>query len=321
MRGWNNMESNAKNFEKMSLEEKIEYLKLVRSSYTKKTGKNVFQNLMTNLYPFLRNYDYKIQGLENLPDDGRGIFVCNHSNSHDFFTANEVFKKINSNVSVFAADDDLDIFTKTLFSSCNAVLIDRNDKASIERGIINFSEKVINGLPGVIFGEGTWNLHPYKPMQQIKLGSSRISSMTDVPIIPTIFQYVEKDGVCTKESDLYDCCIVRFGKPIVISKTDSLIEQTQKLQTVMEQNRQDIWKSIGINRKNLGDVDKDIYLNHTYLKKFGAFGFEYDSLSEQQHLYFPKNIQVENEFCLNENNEFAPGITDKKTGKKYVKLK
>lgn len=51
-----------------------------------------------------------------------------------------------------------------------------------------------------------------------------------------------------------------------------------------------------------------MYLNHLYLKKFKAFGFKYNSEWEAQFL-----LDKENEYCMNENGEFVPGILGERT--------
>ena len=65
---------------------------------------------------------------------------------------------------------------------------------------------MLEGRDGVIFGESTWNLHPVLPMHNIKKGGTTISAITQAPIIPTIFEYVEQDGPVKSESALYKKC-------------------------------------------------------------------------------------------------------------------
>lgn len=266
---------------------------------------NLIQKSIKSIYPFLRNYNYEIRGMENIPKNGKCLLVCNHSNSHDYFTAQELFKGIGSEVSVFAADDDLNVLSTFIFSKTNAVLADRNNKKSLEYGVIDFANFLMDGMPGVIFGEATWNIHPYKIMQNIKLGAAHLGAITKIPILPTIFEYVETENLCTKEKELYKKCIIHIGKPIIIDRGESLARQTYKIQSVLEGMRLDLWNET--NRS----IKKELYLNHTYLKKFGALGFEYDSESELKYLHFRKEERPENEYHLNELMEFVPGVTKK----------
>lgn len=303
-----------KELENLSLKDKIKYFNTLKNICinNKVSSDNlIVDSVVTKISPFLRNYNYEIIGKENIPSDGKGLFVCNHSNSHDFFTAHEVFNKLGTNVSVFAASDDLGLATRFIFNSCNAVLIDRNSRESINEGIIKFSSNLIAGIPGVIFGEATWNLHPFRPMQQIKIGSAKISAITELPIIPTIFEYVEYPKVCRKEKELYSKCIVNFGKPIIVSRNENLVKQTNNIQFVLEKMRLSLWKEIGTERSSILDINKEIYLNHTYLKKYDAFGYTYDSLGESKYLFSNNKQPVENEFCINEKGEFGPGVTKK----------
>ena len=146
--------------------------------------------MIVQLYPILRNYEYEIIGMEHIPDNGNALFMCNHSNSHDFFTIHEIFEKIGINVSVLAASDDLNIFTKLLFQISDATLFDRSVKSSVEKAMGTYCAKLLEGSAGALFGEATWNLHPYRPMQPLKIGGAKIGAITEKLIVQTIFEYV-----------------------------------------------------------------------------------------------------------------------------------
>ena len=77
--------------------------------------------------------------------------------------------------------------------------------------------------------------------------------------------------------------------------------------------RTKIWSDYMIKRASLKDIDPLMYLNHTYIKKFKAFGFTYDSAKEQEFLLFLNGEPKENEYTINSAGEFVPGITEKKT--------
>lgn len=51
-----------------------------------------------------------------------------------------------------------------------------------------------------MFGESTWNLHPLLPMQKLKAGITLVSLITEKPIIPVIFEYVESAQICKKKA-------------------------------------------------------------------------------------------------------------------------
>lgn len=305
----------AKEIEKLDEKSKLEYFDKLRdySNSLEKTNKlkTVSKKLIEHIAPMLRNYDLDIIGENNIPDES-AVFMCNHSNSHDFFTVAEAFGEVGRSVTTFAAKDCLDFFSSQIFKVGDATLIDRTDKQSSLNGMMEFSKKIIDGTDGAIFSEGTWNLHPIKPMQNIKVGGTQTALIAKTVVVPTVFEYVEVPDIVSKESELYTRCIVSFGKPIVVNINDNIFEKTMEIQKTIENMRIELWKKLGIKKNSLNDINKEIYLNHTYLKKFGAFGFEYDSEQESQFLLKDKDGNYENEYHLDENGNFVPGVTQKK---------
>ena len=305
-----------KKIAELSIEDREKYYNMVReycdalkvNIESKKIGKKI----VSMIAPHLRNYDLDIVGVENIPKEDSAVYICNHSNSHDFFTLHEAFGDINRNVSPFGATDCLDFFSLQLFKIGDVTLIDRTDKQSSLDGLMTFTQKVIEGEDGIIFGEGTWNLHPTKPMQGIRTGGVQSAVISKKVIIPTIFEYVEVPDLVDKEKDLYTKVIVQFGKPIIVKQDDDIIEKTILVQKTMEEMRLNLWKKLGIKKDSLDDINKEVYLNHTYNKKFNAFGFNYDSEYESQWLAKDKDGKVINEYTLDENNQFVPGVTQKR---------
>ena len=299
--------------EKLSILEKKEYYKKIREECLMKKDNQVQigQNIIKSIYPFLRKYKVEIQGDENIPKDSNVLFVVNHSNSHDIFNAYEVLSLLDRKGSVMVATDCLNPITVEIFNVSNATLLDRRNREDRYNSIVSLSKKILSGKDGVIFGEGTWNLHPILPMHNIKCGSSKISAITQVPIIPTIFEYVENDGLFIKDSELFKKCVIRFGKPIVFNYNESLIDNTNKVKDSMVVTRKQIWNDFNINKKSINEIDPEIYINHTYAKKFKALGFTYDSKKEQEFLLFLGNEKKENEYTIDDNGILKPGITEK----------
>ncbi len=276
------------------------------------------QDLIKYVYPKLREYELEIQGEENIPRDSSVLFLVNHSNSHDIFTAYEVLSALQRRGSVMVATDCLNPLTAGVFGISNATLLDRRKNEDRKNSILKLSKKILTGNDGVIFGEGTWNLHPILPMHNIRTGAATVASITQVPIIPTIFEYVEKNDLFTSESPLYKKCIIRFASPITIDGNEDIIRQTNDTKEKISRLREGIWRDYGIFRSDISDVDQELYLNHTYLKKFKAFGFTYDSAKEQEFLLFLGNESHENEYHLNQDGEFVPGVTEKNKGLEKV---
>lgn len=308
---------------KLSVTEKKEYYEYLKEyCLTLKANPNVSvgQKLISFIAPIQRNFDYEIRGAENLPNDG-AVIVCNHSNSHDFFTALESFNKLSLPVSVFAANDDLNALSNSVFSFANATLVNREDKESCQEGLFELTAKIINNNYGVIFGESTWNLHPYRAMNALKLGPANSALISEKLVVPTIFEYVEVPNLCKKEKELYQKCIIEFGKPVKINMETNIVKQMLDIERKMIIMRKRLWEELDILKNNKKDVDPNRYVNHTWLKKFDALAFTYDSESEFKYLYFRPYTLKANEYHFDENGEFVPGITKKEDKEKVLKLK
>lgn len=301
------------NLENLTLSQKKEYYEKMRQQCLLiKDNQLCFgQDVIKSVYPFLRQYKLEIQGEENIPKDSNVLFLVNHSNSHDIFTAYEVLSLLKRRVSVMVATDCLNPLTTEIFNISNATLLDRRKKEERENSVLALSRKIISGNDGVIFGESTWNLHPILPMHNIRKGVATVSAISQVPIIPTIFEYIEEDGILKTEGQLYKKCLIRFGKPVVISYDENFIVQSNRTRDEMIKIRRQIWKDYNIRKSCISDIDPLVYINHTYLKKFKALGFTYDSLKEQEFLLFLKNELKENEYTIDFEGKFRPGITEK----------
>lgn len=301
----------------MSVEEKLAYYKRLRNDCKDLISPNknmsLGQKAISKFYmPQFYDKKLEIENSESVFTNTPSIIVCNHSNAHDIFSMYIAMQKLGINTSVMVATDCLNPLSISIFSLSNATFLDRNDRVSSANSIIESSAKVLSGQTLIIFGESTWNLHPTKLMHDLKRGSAMISAITEAPVIPAILEYVEVDQPVKKESDIYKKIILRFGEPQITTAKDDMHSKTAQIQTEMKQIRENIWKQNGINRASLSEVDPEIYINHTYLKKFGCFGFSYDSQKEQKFIRSSDNLPVENEYALSENNELIPGITYKK---------
>ena len=297
------------NFQKVKY---YEILKEYSEALEIKKKSQIMKKAVISLCPLLNGVNVEMRGLENIPKNDSAIFICNHSNSHDMFTVQQVFKLLGRNVTVLVGQDCLSCLSNTAFYFLDATFINRRDKASAELGTFEMAHKILAGQDGVIFGEGTWNIHPIKPMHHLKIGGAKLGAITSKMVIPTIFEYVESPGIITKESNLYQKIIVTFGTPISIDPQEELISQISKIESIMIDMRKQIWDFLNINKESLATINQEEYLNHTYLKKFAAFGFTYDSLYESQFLLSLDGRPVENEYHLDLNHEFVPGVTLKR---------
>lgn len=297
----------------LSISERKEYYKKLREECIRLKDRqlHIGQGIIKSVYPILREYKLELEGVENIPKDSNALFIVNHSNSHDIFTAYEVLSALKRQGSVMVATDCLTPITTEIFNISNATLLDRRKKDERQDSIFKLSHKMLEGKDGVIFGESTWNLHPVLPMHNIKKGGSIISAITQAPIIPTIFEYIEQHGPVKSENDLYKKCVIRFGKPIIINPSENLIQQTSIIRDYMRNMRIQLWHDNDIIRTDIGDIDPLVYVNHTYIKKFKALGFTYDSQKEQEYLLFLNDELRENEYTIDDKSNFVPGIIQK----------
>lgn len=295
-----------KEVETLSNKEKQEYyLRLRRFCYGKHFFSITCKRIIALISPHLRNFELEIRGTENLDIDSNAVFVCNHSNSHDFFTTEEVFSRIKRSITPLGAWDGLNFFSRLLFALGDVTFFKRDEKESTERGMLKLCSKILAGRDAIIFAEATWNLHPIKPMLEIKAGSVFVALVTGKPIIPVIYEYVEKRYICEREKDLYSKCIVTFGKPIECSAEESIFDITAKLQKQMENMRHSLWVELGIIRDSLNDINTDVYLNHLDLKKNKAFGYKY--ITERESLFLlNRGKETENEYWIDEKGNFVP---------------
>lgn len=304
-----------KKIEELSDLEREAYFKELRDISLQlpiKKKSEITRRALVAICPMLNGIEVELRGIENVPENDSAIFTCNHSNAHDMYTTQETFHRLGRIVSTFAGSDCLSPFAKTAFSLLNTSFVDRLDKESGKTATCELINRVSNGQDICIFPEATWNIHPQKPMHDIKLGSANIGAASGKLVVPMNYEYVEIPDIVKKESEIFEKVIVTFGKPIKIDPRLSMIDQTILIQKALTAIRLNTWQELGIDKTHLSDRDIEVYLNHTYYKKFGAFAFEYDSAYEAQFLYSNDGIPVDNEYHLDSQGRFVPGVTLKR---------
>lgn len=303
-----NCQKTLKEIESLLPNERKQYYQMVRdyciAEIPLKTYGSVKRRIAFVISKFMRRYKLEIRGIENIQANDSAIYVCNHSNSHDFFTLTETFVKINKKVTPLAAEDGLNWISRMMFGLGNSSFINRNDKKVTKTGELGLCKGLLNGISTIIFAESTWNLHPTKAMLPIKAGPVEIALITGKKIVPTIFEYIEVDHECKKESELYSKCIVSFGEPITVNYSDSIFIQADVIQSKMEEMRYSLWEEFGV-KKTIDDIDRDLYMNHLRLKKTFIGGYTYDSRTEASYIRRVNGV-CENEFYIDEEKRFVP---------------
>lgn len=121
---------------------------------------------------------YKLEGIENIPDEGRAVVCANHTSYWDPVMVGVALKRKPG----FIAKEELFRFKPfgTLLKSLGAFPLKRG---SGDLGVVKTSVSILrqDGLL-VIFPEGTRAKNGIKP--EPKTGAIRIAKMADSPIIP-----------------------------------------------------------------------------------------------------------------------------------------
>lgn len=244
---------------------------------------NIKSSAIHKIYRVIAKYSRKYElevdysNLNNI--EGPVIFSANHSNAHDFYTAQEIFYK---NVNVLGGSDDVDKITYLLFSMVDMIFCDRRDKTSRQKSVEEMKTKLANGNSILLFPESTWNIHPSKLMLPLRMGIVKIAAESGKPIIPIIFEYIDNDIICKDESEMFTKCIVRFGDPIHVSKDDDYEEKLNELRDSMATIRWGIWEEQG--QFSRDEIDINVFINHDQIKTHHG-SYIYDWQSEQEYIY------------------------------------
>lgn len=164
-----------------------------------------------------RAYNIKIEGLENIPEDGSGIVAANHISFLDSFFLPLVIPR---RVTYLAKAEYWDSWkTRWFFDLVGQIPVRRDDSkkslAALEAG-----ERVLNkgGLLG-IYPEGTRS--PDGRLYRGKTGVARMAAQCNVPVVPVGLigtrEIMPKDA---KMPHLRGAVTLRFGKPMRVAKPD-----------------------------------------------------------------------------------------------------
>ncbi len=275
-----------KEIEKLNSDERKRYFNNFREASLKMHVSNLHigSNIIELVGPKLRNFEFFIEGEENIPKNVPVVFGSNHSNSHDIFIGYEVLAKLGIRGSIMVAKDCLNPFTINLFRIAGSTLLDRRIKKSRQHSMMEMNKRMCNKQAGWIFVEGTWNLFPGKVNQEPHVGIVNIASATDGVMIPVSMLYKERPGIITKEKDLYIDCKVRFGKPIVPDPNKTPLQNIAAFKEAFDELRKEHLKENKMYYESIDQVPVMEYLDHTIIKMFKALGFKFRQTHEAQFL-------------------------------------
>lgn len=265
---------------------------------------NSIQIIYSRIAKELNKFNIEFIGLENIPDSPC-MFICNHSNSHDFYTIQQLFDVLNRRVSVLVGSDCLNLPSRILFQLGSSIMVDRRIAEERHNSKKIMFDKLNSASDVFVFGEGTWNLHPYKLMQPISKGAVEVGCDADAYILPVVFEYVEVKAPVISDEQLFKKCIIKFAEPLKIRYNSNVIIATAMIEEQMSAMKAHLKKENNCFYQSLDDVDADIYVNHTYYKKNTPL-FKFDSDYEAQFLRKVNGIEQDNEFVKNESGLLVP---------------
>lgn len=169
------------------------------------------------LIPFTMHFVKQINGLENVPENGKFVVVANHESYIDPPIIKAIFDR-NFNVVVhFLTKKEAynNLFKNFFFESVGTIKVNRGKKD--DDAIKLAVKKIKHGFPIGIFPEGTrskdGNLH------RGKTGAVRIALLAKCPIIPVGINNTYELWPPNRKFPKYKKeVVVNIGKPINLSK-------------------------------------------------------------------------------------------------------
>lgn len=159
--------------------------------------------------------------------NGPVIFAVNHTNSHDIPLACKV---IEDRASVLAGDEIRYDINGLLLTLNDVTWVTRHNARSRWQSKYDICLKLLNGLPNIMFVEGTWNWTENKPMLPFNWGIIEIAQITECPIVPLVLEYTPTS------------CIIKLGDPIYVSIYDDKKKAIDNLRDTMSTMRWYIWE-------------------------------------------------------------------------------
>ena len=170
--------------------------------------------------PFSVFFYSKIEGKENIPYQDGFIIASNHLNSYDQFYISRALGK--RQFYGLAASTVNGTVRGKLFDMLGcAVYIDRNDKASKEKGEEELVTKLVNDQIVLIFPEGTRKNKTEEGKKELllpfKLGAVSMAQKTGAGILPISLYYGKNK-------------YLKIGELIFVKPEDDLVEVNKRLE-------------------------------------------------------------------------------------------
>ncbi|GGF31604.1 putative 1-acylglycerol-3-phosphate O-acyltransferase [Marmoricola endophyticus] len=176
------------------------------------------------------------EGIENVPDEGPALLVCNHLSYADWlFMPLTLPRRVTfvAKAEYFTTPGLKGWFQRKFFAGAGQVPIDRSG-ASAAEGALTSAQRVLDkGELFGIFPEGTRS-HDGK-LYRGKTGVARLALLTGVPVIPTAVVGTDVVAPPGKKFGRVTRPVVRFGRPLDFSRYEGLENDRYILRSVTDE--------------------------------------------------------------------------------------
>lgn len=239
--------------------------------YTMQIKYERFKFMRNCIHPFLllimklqrilrRQKIHILNNCSNL-DKKCALYVTNHSCRYDIPFACEI---IGHRSNVLVGKQRLDFIDRLCFILNGVIWVDRHSSNDKKRAVQRMQELLSQGESILMFPEGTWNLEPSKPMLPMYWGCIDIARCTNVPIVPFVLEYKDKD------------CYVKFGAPIYVKETDEKSIKFEKLTETMATLKWEIWEEFPITKRQEVDLIEWEREKVARIKAYPKLDYEYE---------------------------------------------
>lgn len=167
----------------------------------------------------------KIEGMENVPDDGAVILASNHLAVMDSFYLCLVTRRrvtFLAKSEYFTGTGLKGWFTRWFYTAAGQVPIDRNDSDAAQAALSTAERILAEGKLLGIYPEGTRS--PDGRLYKGKTGLARLALHTGVPVIPVVMSGTDVVNPPGTKMLRLGRVKVRFGEPMDFSRFDGMAD-------------------------------------------------------------------------------------------------
>jgi len=239
------------------------YFKWMRyyAKYPEKTPLNIRYSKLQKLLKSVMdsfNCDYKVVGLENLPNEAC-VLMCNHMSMYDPLA---IISNIDKPMAIVAKKEiEKYPFVAKCFKSIDGCFLDREDLKQSLRLMLKIEEDLKKGNKNwLIYPEGTRNKDPKRVLGDFHHGTFRAPMRAGVPIVPVAIYGTQRVTKFKPQYRRYPVYI-EIGTPLYSSDYDGMnTEEVAKL------IRNKVQQMITYNARPFDDEFMNKYNKKKYIK-------------------------------------------------------